>query len=42
MPTKKKVKTIASKRLNFLSFQEPVDRLANIIEEKSMWQKFGL
>ena len=24
------------------SIQDPVDRLANIIEEKSMWQKFGL
>jgi len=24
------------------SITDPVDRLANIIEEKSMWQKFGL
>ena len=24
------------------STQDPVDRLANILEEKSMWQKFGL
>ena len=24
------------------SIHDPVDRLANIIEEKSMWQKFGL
>ena len=24
------------------SIQNPVDRLANIVEEKSMWQKFGL
>ena len=24
------------------SMQDPVERLANIIEEKSMWQKFGL
>jgi signal peptide peptidase SppA len=24
------------------SIQDPVDRLANVIEEKSMWQKFGL
>ena len=24
------------------SLQDPVDRLANILEEKSMWQKFGL
>ena len=24
------------------SIQDPVDRLTNIIEEKSMWQKFGL
>ena len=24
------------------SFQDPVERLTNIIEEKSMWQKFGL
>ena len=24
------------------SIKDPVDRLANIIEEKSMWQKFGL
>ena len=24
------------------SIQDPVDRLANILEEKSMWQKFGL
>jgi len=24
------------------SIQDPVNRLANIIEEKSMWQKFGL
>ena len=24
------------------SVQDPVEKLANIIEEKSMWQKFGL
>ncbi len=24
------------------SFQDPVEKLANIIEEKSMWQRFGL
>ena len=24
------------------SIQDPVDKLANILEEKSMWQKFGL
>ena len=24
------------------SFQDPIDKLANLIEEKSMWQKFGL
>ena len=24
------------------TIQDPVDRLANIVEEKSMWQKFGL
>ena len=24
------------------SIQDPVDRLTSIIEEKSMWQKFGL
>jgi len=24
------------------STQDPVEKIANIIEEKSMWQKFGL
>ena len=24
------------------SMQDPIDRFANILEEKSMWQKFGL
>ena len=24
------------------SFQDPIEKLANIIEEKSMWQRFGL
>ena len=24
------------------SVQDPVEKLANIIEEKSMWQRFGL
>ena len=24
------------------SIQDPVEKIANIIEEKSMWQKFGL
>ena len=24
------------------SIQDPVEKLANIIEEKSMWQRFGL
>ena len=24
------------------SIQDPIEKLANIIEEKSMWQKFGL
>ena len=24
------------------STQDPIEKLANIIEEKSMWQKFGL
>ena len=24
------------------SIQDPVDKFANILEEKSMWQKFGL
>ena len=38
MPAKKKVK----KKDNSLSFQDPVEKLANIIEEKSMWQRFGL
>ena len=24
------------------SVQDPIDRISNIIEEKTMWQKFGL
>ena len=24
------------------SVQDPIDKISNIIEEKSMWQKFGL
>ena len=42
MPVKKKVTKKISKKLNFLSFQDPVEKLASVIEEKSMWQKFGL
>ena len=24
------------------SFQDPIEKLANMIEEKSLWQRFGL
>ncbi len=36
-----KQKSFIAKKLSS-SIQDPVDSLANIIEEKSMWQKFGL
>ena len=36
-----KQKSFIAKKLSS-SIQDPVDSLANILEEKSMWQKFGL
>ena len=36
-----KPKGFIAKKLSS-SIQNPIDRLANILEEKSMWQKFGL
>ena len=36
-----KQKSFIAKKLS-ASIQDPVDSLANILEEKSMWQKFGL
>ena len=36
-----KQKGFIAKKLSS-SIQDPVDSLANILEEKSMWQKFGL
>ena len=32
---------VAARKLSS-SIQDPVEKLANIIEEKSMWQRFGL
>ena len=36
-----KQKGFIAKRLSS-SFKDPLDTLTNILEEKSMWQKFGL
>ena len=39
--TFEKPKGFIARRLSS-SIQDPVEKLANIIEEKSMWQRFGL
>ena len=36
-----KQKGFIAKKLSS-SFKDPLDTLTNILEEKSMWQKFGL
>ena len=39
--TFEKPKGFIAKKLSS-SFQDPIEKLTNIIEEKSMWQRFGL
>ena len=41
MPVKKKVKKNLSKKLSSSTF-DPIEKTINILEEKTMWQKFGL